>query len=81
VNEKPTRFAFGPGTVREAPMTPTAKPCPFCNPSPQRVAHEGVAAMALWDSYPLSPGHMLIVPRRHVASLFDTTAAAPARFL
>ena len=31
--------------------------------------------MALWDSYPLNPGHVLIVPRRHVASWFDATAA------
>lgn len=30
--------------------------------------------MALWDSYPVSPGHALIVPRRHVASLFESTA-------
>jgi len=31
--------------------------------------------MALWDSYPLNPGHVLIVPRRHVASWFEATAA------
>ena len=30
--------------------------------------------MALWDSYPVSPGHALIVPRRHVASLIESTA-------
>lgn len=35
---------------------------------------EGVAAMALWDSYPLNPGHVLVVPRRHVASWFEATA-------
>ena len=50
------------------------KPCPFCNPLPQRIVIEGVAAMALWDSYPLNPGHVLIVPRRHVASWFEATA-------
>ena len=56
-------------------MTQLATGCPFCNPAPQRVVIEGVAAMALWDSYPLNPGHVLIVPRRHVASWFETTAA------
>ena len=34
----------------------------------------GAAAMALWDSYPLNPGHVLLVPRRHVASWFELTS-------
>jgi diadenosine tetraphosphate (Ap4A) HIT family hydrolase len=59
----------------ESPVTRPAKPCPFCNPSPQRIVVEGVAAIALWDSYPLNPGHVLIVPRRHVASWFEATTA------
>jgi diadenosine tetraphosphate (Ap4A) HIT family hydrolase len=29
--------------------------------------------IALWDGYPVSPGHALIIPRRHVPSLFDAT--------
>jgi diadenosine tetraphosphate (Ap4A) HIT family hydrolase len=29
--------------------------------------------MALWDSYPLNPGHVLLVPRRHVVSWFEAT--------
>jgi diadenosine tetraphosphate (Ap4A) HIT family hydrolase len=44
--------------------------CVFC-----RVANEVLAVSprfrALLDSYPLSPGHALIVPKRHVVSLFD----------
>ena len=30
-------------------------------------------AMALRDDFPVSPGHMLIIPKRHVATFFDTT--------
>jgi diadenosine tetraphosphate (Ap4A) HIT family hydrolase len=30
--------------------------------------------MVLRDTHPVSPGHVLIVPRRHVGSLFDSTA-------
>lgn len=48
--------------------------CPFCSPPPARVLIEGVATRALWDGYPLNPGHVLIVPHRHVASWFDATA-------
>ena len=29
------------------------------------------AAIALWDSYPVSEGHALVVPRKHVATLFE----------
>lgn len=56
-------------------MPQPARACPFCNPSAHRIVIEGVAALALWDTYPLNPGHVLIVPRRHVASWFDATAA------
>jgi diadenosine tetraphosphate (Ap4A) HIT family hydrolase len=31
--------------------------------------------MALWDRHPLNPGHVLLVPRRHVASWFEATTA------
>lgn len=29
---------------------------------------------AMWDGFPVSPGHALIVPRRHVATWFEATA-------
>lgn len=32
------------------------------------------SAIAFRDAYPVSPGHTLVVPVRHVASLFDTTS-------
>lgn len=28
-----------------------------------------------YDLYPVSPGHLLVIPRRHVASWFDLTPA------
>lgn len=51
----------------------TARPCPFCNAAPSRILHASALALALTDSYPVSPGHALIVPRRHIASLFDAS--------
>lgn len=30
-------------------------------------------AMAIWDAFPVSPGHTLIMPKRHVTRFFDTT--------
>ena len=35
--------------------------------------HEGTLVLGLWDAFPVSPGHALIVPRRHVAAWFDAS--------
>ena len=48
--------------------------CPFCI----RIAKSEIIignelAVALFDGYPVSPGHSLIVPRRHIADLLDLT--------
>lgn len=55
--------------------------CPFCSISPARVVAASDLALALRDSYPVSPGHTLIVPRRHVATWFDATPAEQAALL
>jgi diadenosine tetraphosphate (Ap4A) HIT family hydrolase len=41
--------------------------CPFCHPEKWRITLENEAARA----FPVAEGHTLVVPRRHVASLFD----------
>lgn len=46
--------------------------CPLCD----RVEHaerlaSSALAVAFLDGFPLNPGHALIVPRRHVADLFE----------
>ncbi|OYW25639.1 MAG: hypothetical protein B7Z49_00870 [Hydrogenophilales bacterium 12-63-5] len=45
--------------------------CPFCQPID--IVFENELAFAIRDRYPASPGHLLILPRRHVADWFDTT--------
>ena len=47
--------------------------CPFCSMPAERVIESTVDAFAILDAYPASPGHTLIIPRRHVASAFDLT--------
>ena len=46
-------------------------PCPFCNPPRDKILFEDEIVIALWDGYPASPGHTLLVPRRHVESWFE----------
>jgi hypothetical protein len=41
------------------PMTPPAQ-CPFCFPAEDRVAFEDRLTRALWDSFPVREGHLLL---------------------
>lgn len=46
---------------------------PFVNPDPERVFYQSDLVIGLWDGFPVSPGHALIVPRRVVATWFEAT--------
>lgn len=48
--------------------------CPFCEASDESCFYSAAAVRALWDKFPVSPGHALVVLRRHVTSFFDATA-------
>ena len=47
------------------------KTCPFCDESNYEVIGDLVFTKS--DSYPVSKGHTLIIPKRHVSSYFDCT--------
>lgn len=47
--------------------------CPFCSLSPSRIIDSEGPLLAFLDAYPVSPGHTLIIPQRHVATFFDLT--------
>ena len=47
------------------------KPCPFCQITEPVLRNN--LAYAIFDRDPVTPGHMLIIPYRHVADWFDTT--------
>lgn len=55
--------------------------CPFCQPPVERIASEGQLVRVLWDLHPVTPGHMLIVPRRHVARWSEASADEHAALL
>jgi superfamily II DNA or RNA helicase/diadenosine tetraphosphate (Ap4A) HIT family hydrolase len=56
--------------------------CPFCEPDVGRVFFDkDPVILCLWDGFPVSPGHALVVPRRHVATWFEVTPEEQASFL
>jgi diadenosine tetraphosphate (Ap4A) HIT family hydrolase len=49
--------------------------CIFCNPHRQlNLITESATAYAIFDGYPLSKGHALIVPKRHLHNYFELPA-------
>lgn len=48
--------------------------CPFCSLSGDDVVGGNAFHSLIRDRFPVSPGHSLIIPKRHVASLFELTA-------
>lgn len=47
--------------------------CIFCNPT--NIIINGEYAYSRWDGFPVSRGHCLIIPKRHVGAIDDLTDA------
>lgn len=49
----------------------TDKNCPFCDTNKSILNND--LAYVRYDKYPVKPGHLLILPYRHVSDYFDLT--------
>lgn len=47
--------------------------CPFCALPAERILLLADEALVIRDAFPVSPGHTLVVPRRHIGSFFELT--------
>lgn len=52
--------------------------CPFCMSEGKKVVCETDAALAVYCAFPVSRGHTLVVPRKHVTSIFDLSESEQA---
>ncbi|OGP54553.1 MAG: HIT family hydrolase [Deltaproteobacteria bacterium RBG_13_52_11b] len=48
------------------------KNCPFCSIDKRRIILENKTVLVIRDRFPVSPGHALIIPKRHIPSFFET---------
>ncbi len=48
--------------------------CPFCTLPADRIVASNDLALVIRDGFPISPGHTLVIPKRHVGSFFEATA-------
>jgi diadenosine tetraphosphate (Ap4A) HIT family hydrolase len=56
-------------------------PCIFCNPRKDEILAENEYALLITDNSPVSDGHCLVIPRRHIKTLFDATEVENTAFL
>lgn len=47
--------------------------CIFCLIDTTRIIASNAHALAIMDGFPISPGHSLVLPKRHIASLFEAS--------
>lgn len=52
--------------------------CPFDDPPADRIFHEDELIRCIWDAFPVSEAHALVITRRHVATWFDSTSEEQA---
>ena len=51
-------------------------PCLFCKfLKNKKISAENDLAFAIFDGFPVNPGHVLVIPKRHVANYFELTSA------
>ncbi|MGC7846183.1 HIT family protein [Desulforudis sp. 1088] len=47
--------------------------CLFCSMPRDNFVCENALAYAVYDKYPVNPGHVLVIPKRHFPGFFDAT--------
>ncbi len=69
---------WGPWSFEEVQAD---EPCNFCRLLPERILGENEHMVWILDRNPVSPGHSLVVSKRHVESFFETTRVEREAFL
>jgi ATP adenylyltransferase len=69
-----------------APSLPLSDGCPFCAmedvaPEDSLVVHRGRTCFVVLNLHPYNPGHLMVLPHRHVAELEDLTAEEVAELM
>ena len=54
-------------------MLKMTKNCPFCHLPLERILKATSHSLIIRDGYPIAKGHSLIIPKCHIASLFEAS--------
>ncbi|MGE4275021.1 MAG: HIT family protein [Candidatus Methanomethylophilaceae archaeon] len=50
--------------------------CPFCNQGDLHIVFQDAHAFAVYDAFPVNPGHMLVISREHERDFFQLSLEA-----
>jgi histidine triad (HIT) family protein len=71
--------------IKGKPMSSTEKNCPLCGIVKREVSavviKENKDILAFMDLYPATPGHILIIPKRHIENIYHLPADLGARIM
>lgn len=59
----------------------TEADCPFCNQDSTKIILANAHAIAIFDGFPVTLGHTLIAPKRHIDSFFEATKEEQAAMI
>jgi histidine triad (HIT) family protein len=66
-------------------MSRTTEDCPFCRMGKHELDHvpvlEDREVLAIMDLYPATPGHVLVLPKKHIETLYAIPADLGARLM
>ena len=48
--------------------------CLFCKLDKERIINEDSHSLVFLDKFPVSEGHALVIPKRHVSNFFNLTS-------
>lgn len=70
----PWRYAYVTGRI------PRKEGCPFCELAPEDCVYYGQTCAVVMNAYPYASGHIMVLPRRHIADLTELTAREGEEF-
>lgn len=76
----PTQLNDELGGLTSRPVV-SHKPCPFCSLSAERIVRESPFGVVIRDGFPISKGHTLVIPKRHIGSFFELTSVERTELL
>jgi diadenosine tetraphosphate (Ap4A) HIT family hydrolase len=62
-------------------MTQAKQLCAFCTLPPDRIVLSNSSGVLVRDAYPVSKGHSLVIPNRHIGSFFELSETERADLL
>ena len=71
----------GLGGMKEANAMGDCVFCDILSNNDKRIVRANTTAVALYDAYPLNPGHALVIPKRHIQSFCAATPSERADLL